>query len=147
MTTRTLLLLLGVSGCQPTVSIGTNARTDGDSSDSTGTTTTNMVAAATTETGLASTSLATSESNASSTMGDDGFLGGACQPTPSDSECVACAKQSCCAVLELCATDFGCGCGLGCLQYPALGCPCPANEIAEQLFGCLLVGCDALCPP
>lgn len=153
MTSRAWVLGLAGVACQPTVSIGTNAGSSTgmpSSSSSTGPIV-GTSAAATTD--VASTSSSSGTPGEGSSTGPQGSSDGgeipyACLHVPFESACVACAKQQCCSGFDQCAADFGCGCVLGCLQYPPpMGCPCPPNDTAQELFACLSSGCDAECPP
>ncbi|HWB79850.1 MAG TPA: hypothetical protein VG755_33025 [Nannocystaceae bacterium] len=141
-----LLIALGELACRPTISIGSNetstSSSDGSTSSSTTTTSTT-----TGDLDGSSTGAPDPDTTGFGHEGESGFgPPPSCHPEPYDSFCVACAKDACCGEFAACIADFGCGCALGCLQYPGpYPCGCPPHPLAEQLKGCLDVSCDPVC--
>lgn len=138
-------LLLVVVACRPTISIGSNETSTSSSDGGTSTSTT------TTSTSMGDLESSTGAPDPTTGFGHDGDESGfgppsSCHPEPYDSFCVACAKDACCDQFAACIADFGCGCALGCLQYPGpYPCGCPPHPLAEQLKGCLDTSCDPVC--
>ena len=140
-----LLLAFGEISCRPTISIGSNESTSSTSDGSTSSSTTTS-----STTSDPADDGSTSAPDPTTGFGHDGESGfgppSSCHAEPYDSFCVACAKDACCDQFAACIADFGCGCALGCLQYPGpYPCGCPPHPLAEQLKGCLDVSCDPVC--
>lgn len=154
--------------CRPTTSIGSTAgetTSTSDVSTSSGDATSHGTSTpmdATTQIGM--------DGSSSSSTGGDGSIGPEgsgpdtndpdtsdpdtgdgpmCMPAQFDSQCIACAKVHCCAEFGACASDFDCGCTLGCLQYPGFPgpCMCAPTQQGADLFACLESECDFVCPP
>lgn len=65
-------------------------------------------------TGQTSNVTTVSTTGPSATTGTGG--GAACSPDLDDTECVSCAKDSCCLEVQACADDQDCICWIGCLE-------------------------------
>lgn len=168
------LAVIVIVGCMPTVQLGRDDRASSGASTDVGSSTQAGDASSTTApspTADASTAHpgATSTSpadggppgmDAATGMGPGDADGGAstdtaaglCDPHASDSACVGCLREHCCAELELCTTQDSCNCFVGCLGDvpvdPAMcQASCRGSSGIAAVSMCLSMSCPGTCAP
>jgi hypothetical protein len=75
-----------------------------------------------------------------------------CDPSETDTACVACAKASCCGEFQACSSDTNCSCLVGCLAMGGSQASCIAmcgsySDVSTTTTTCLDRECpDPVCP-
>lgn len=166
------VLAAGMLGCFPTVRLG---RDDGGSETSTGAMDSGTSAALSSGLDLATTAQVDGPPDTSPEPGTgqgtgidpDTGMGGPpgstsdggspdtgtvqCEAEPTDNACLTCARESCCAELELCSDQAPCNCFVECLGVGAMPdvttCQgrCGGSSGVAALEVCLAMACPGTC--